>query len=195
VAEVARALYSEMGRLPKELRDEIDNLEATRVYDPFFGTATSASHMAVVEIDPDTFQTTVRRYVVAEDCGRIINPMIADGQAHGGVVQGIGVALLEEIIHDDNGQILTTTLADYVLPGAGEIPHMEIIHLETESESTIGGYRGLGEGGTIGAPAAIANAIADALAPLDININELPATPERLFRLVQAARKAKQVSK
>jgi aerobic carbon-monoxide dehydrogenase large subunit len=190
VADVARALYSEMGRLPKELRDEIDNLEATRVYDPFFGTATSASHMAVVEIDPETFQTTVRRYVVAEDCGRIINPMIADGQAHGGVVQGIGVALLEEIIHDDNGQILTTTLADYVLPGAGEIPHMEIIHLETESESTVGGYRGLGEGGTIGAPAAIANAIADALSPLDIHINELPATPERLFRLVQAARKA-----
>jgi carbon-monoxide dehydrogenase large subunit len=188
VAEVARALYSEMGRLPKEIRDEIDNLEATRVYDPFFGTATSASHIAVVEIDPETYETTVRRYVVAEDCGRIINPMIADGQAHGGIAQGIGVALLEEIIHDESGQILTTTLADYILPGAGDIPYMEVIHLETESESTVGGFRGLGEGGTIGAPAAIANAIADALAPLGIHINELPATPERLFRLVEAAR-------
>ncbi len=188
VADVAHALYSEMGRLPKEIRDEIDNLEATKVYDPFFGTATSASHIAVVDIDPETYQTTVRRYVAAEDCGRIINPMIADGQAHGGVAQGIGVALLEEIIHDETGQILTTTLADYILPGAGDIPPMEVIHLETESETTVGGFRGLGEGGTIGAPAAIANAIADALSPLGININELPATPERLYRLVEAAR-------
>jgi aerobic carbon-monoxide dehydrogenase large subunit len=190
LADVARALYSEMGRLPKELRDEIDNLEATKVYDPYFGTATSASHIAVVEIDPETYETTVRRYVVAEDCGRIINPMIADGQAHGGVAQGIGVALFEEIIHDDNGQILTASLADYVLPGAGDIPPMEVIHLETESESTVGGFRGLGEGGTIGAPAAVANAIADALAPLGIDIHELPATPERLFRLIEAARKS-----
>ena len=190
IADVAHALYSEMGRLPKELRDEIDNLEATRVYDPFFGSATSASHIAVVEIDPETYQTTMRRYVAAEDCGRIINPMIADGQAQGGIAQGIGVALLEEIIHDDAGQIVTTTLADYLLPGAGDVPQMEVIHLETESESTVGGYRGLGEGGAIGAPAAVANAIADALAPLGIDINELPATPERLFRLVEAARKS-----
>ena len=96
--------------------------------------------------------------------------------------------MFSEIIHDESGQILTTTLADYILPGAGDIPYMEVIHLETESESTVGGFRGLGEGGTIGAPAAIANAIADALAPLGIHINELPATPERLFRLVEAAR-------
>lgn len=188
VAEVARALYSEMGRLPRALRDEIDNLEATKVYDPFFGTATSASHIAVVEIDPETYDTTVRRYVVVEDCGRIINPMIADGQAHGGVAQGIGAALFEEIIHDDGGQILTTTLADYILPGAVDIPAIEVTHLESVSESTVGGFRGLGEGGTIGAPAAVANAIADALAPLGIEINELPATPERLFRLIEAAR-------
>ncbi len=186
--EVARALYSEMGRLPKELRDEIDNLEATRVYDPVFGTATSASHIAVVEIDPETCAIAVRRYVVAEDCGRIINPMIADGQAHGGVAQGIGAALFEEIIHDGDGQILTATLADYIVPGAGDIPTIEVTHLETEAESTLGGFRGLGEGGTIGAPAAVANAIADALAPLGIEINELPATPERLFRLIEAAR-------
>jgi aerobic carbon-monoxide dehydrogenase large subunit len=188
LAELAHALYSEMGRLPKELREEIDNLEATRVYDPYFGTATSASHVAVVEIDPETYETTVRRYVVAEDCGRIINPMIADGQAHGGVAQGVGAALFEEVIHDENGQILTVTLADYIVPGATDMPNVEVIHLETVSEFTLGGFRGLGEGGTIGAPAAIANAITDALAPLGIEINELPATPERLFRLIEAAR-------
>ncbi len=126
--------------------------------------------------------------MVAEDCGRIINPLIADGQAQGGVAQGIGAALLEEIIHDENGQILTATLADYIVPGAGEIPDVEVIHLETESPSTVGGFRGLGEGGTIGAPAAIANAISDALAPLGIEIDELPVTPERLFQLLQAAK-------
>lgn len=185
--EVARAVYSEMGRLPKELREEIDSLEAIKVYDPAFGTATAASHVAVVEIDPETYGVAVRRYVVAEDCGRIINPLMADGQAHGGVAQGIGAALYEEILHDDSGQILTTTLADYIVPGAGEIPAMEIVHLDTESPSNIGGFRGLGEGGTIGAPAAVANAVSDALAPLGIEIDELPVTPERLFRLIRQA--------
>ena len=154
----------------------------------FLGTATSATHVALVEIDPETCEITVRRYVVAEDCGRIINPMIADGQARGGVAQGIGAALLEEIIHDASGQTLTATLADYILPGAGEIPTMDVIHLETEPPSTVGGFRGLGEGGTIGAPAAIANAISDALAPLGIEIVELPVTPDRLFHLLQAAK-------
>jgi len=187
--DIARAVYSEMGRLPKELRDEIDNLESTKVYDPVFGTASSATHMAVVEIDPETCDVAVRRYVVAEDCGRIINPLIADGQAHGGVAQGIGAALFEEIVHDTGGQNLTATLADYIVPSAPEIPQMEVIHLETESPSTVGGFRGLGEGGTIGAPAAIANAISDALAPFGIEIDELPVTPDRLYRLIEQAKK------
>ena len=186
--ELAKSVYSQMGSLPREMRDEMGNLEATRVYDPFFGTATSATHIAVVDIDPETFEVVVRRYVVAEDCGRVINPMIADGQAHGGVAQGIGAALYEEVIHDDSGQILTANLADYVVPSACEIPSMDVIHLETEPPGTVGGFRGLGEGGTIGAPAAVANAIADAVAPLGIEIHEVPVTPDRLFRLIQAAR-------
>jgi carbon-monoxide dehydrogenase large subunit len=183
--EVAKAVYSEMDRLPPEAREE---LEVTKVYDPIFGTTTSATHVAVLEIDPKTYKVTIHRYVVAEDCGRVINPMIVDGQVHGGVAQGIGAALYEEIVYDDTGQLLTATLADYVIPSAGEVPSIETIHLETESPSTLGGFRGMGEGGTIGAPAAIANALADALAPLGAEIFELPMTPERLFRLIEAAK-------
>ncbi len=181
--ELARAVYSEMGRLPREVREGIE-LEATRMYDPYFGTTSPASHLAMVEIDPETYQVAIQRYVVAEDCGRVINPLIADGQVHGGVAQGIGVALMEEVVHDASGQILTASLMDYVVPTAVEIPHMDVLHMETELPDNIGGFRGMGEGGTIGAPAALANAITDALAPLGININELPITPERLFRLI-----------
>ena len=181
--ELARAFYTEMRRIPREARESLD-LSASATYDPFFGTTTAATHIAEVEIDPQTFGVTVRNYVVAEDCGRIVNPMIVDGQVHGGVAQGIGAALYEEVVHDESGQILTGSFVDYIVPSAAEIPDMEAVHLETESPSTLGGYRGMGEGGTIGAPAAVANAVADALAAMDIQINELPITPERLFRLI-----------
>ena len=181
--ELARAFYTEMRRIPKEARESLD-LSASATYDPFFGTTTAATHIAEVEVDPQTFGVTVRNYVVAEDCGRIVNPMIVDGQVHGGVAQGIGAALYEEVVHDESGQILTGSFVDYIVPSAAEIPDMEAVHLETESPSTLGGYRGMGEGGTIGAPAAVANAVADALAAMDIQINELPITPERLFRLI-----------
>ena len=181
--ELARAFYTEMRRIPREARESLD-LTASATYDPFFGTTTAATHIAEVEIDPQTFGVTVRNYVVAEDCGRIVNPMIVDGQVHGGVAQGIGAALYEEVVHDESGQILTGSFVDYIVPSAAEIPEIEAVHLETESPSTLGGYRGMGEGGTIGAPAAVANAVADALAALDIQINELPITPERLFRLI-----------
>jgi carbon-monoxide dehydrogenase large subunit len=183
--EVARAVYAEMGGLPPDARGE---LAATETYDPVFGTTTSATHIAVVEIDPETFEVRVERFAVAEDCGRLVNPLIVDGQVHGGVAQGIGAALYEEVVYDAQGQITTASLADYVVPSACEIPPMQVMHLESISPTTLGGFRGMGEGGTIGAPAAIANAIADALSPLGIEINELPATPERLFRLIEAAR-------
>jgi carbon-monoxide dehydrogenase large subunit len=184
--EVARAVYAEMGRLPPEARDE---LSATRTYDPVFGTTTSATHIAAVEIDPHTLELKIERFVVAEDCGRLVNPLIVDGQVHGGVAQGIGAALYEEIIHDGDGQLHTGSLVDYLVPSACEIPALEVVHLDSESPTTLGGFRGMGEGGTIGAPAAVANAVADALAPLGVIITELPVTPERLFRLLAAARK------
>lgn len=188
LAEIGNAVYSEMSRFPIDMRRDLD-LRATRFYDPEFGTTTSATHLAMVEIDPGTYQTRILKYVAAEDCGRLINPMIVDGQVHGGVAQGVGVALLEEVVHDATGQALTASLVDYTPPSAVEVPPMQVLHVENAAEGTLGGYRGMGEGGTIGAPAAIANAIADALAPLGVEITELPATPERLYRLVQAAKK------
>ena len=178
IRELARSVYIGFGRLPKELQQE---LEATELYDPVVGTTSSATHIARVEVDPVTFKVSVTDYSVAEDCGKVINPMIVDGQVHGGVAQGIGAALFEELVFDTDGQLLSGSLMDYLVPSACDVPTMQVAHVEMESPSTLGGYRGMGEGGTIGAPAAIANAIADALG---VAVNELPATPERLFQLL-----------
>ncbi len=183
VRDVAKAAYGGVRRLPRGLEP---GLEATRFYDPYYGTASNATHMAVVEVDRGTFGVRILRYLVTEDCGRIINPLVVDGQVHGGVAQGVGAALLEEMVYDGEGQLLTSTLMDYLLPTASEVPAMEVHHVETPSPTALGGFRGMGEGGTIGAPAVLANAIADALRDLGVEINELPITPERLFRLVAA---------
>ncbi len=182
--QIAKAVYSDMKTLPVEAREE---LTATYTYDPINGTTAAATHIAAVEIDPATCFVKILKFVVAEDCGRIINPMIVDGQVHGGVAQGIGAALFEELIYDDDGQLLSASLVDYVIPSAPEVPLMDVIHVESES-AVAGGFRGMGEGGTIGAPAAIANAIADALSPLDIDVSILPMTPERIFKLMEQAK-------
>ncbi len=183
--EVANAVYSQMGSIPREQRED---LVASETYDPYLGTACSSTHLAMVEIDPETYGVTIKRYVVAEDCGRIINPMIVDGQVQGAVAQGIGAALLEEIVYDDQGQFVTASLADYLVPVATNVPHIGIVHIEADLPNNIGGFRGMGEGGTIGAPAAIANAVSDALSPLGIEVDTLPVTPDRIFRMVEAAR-------
>ncbi|SMH27607.1 xanthine dehydrogenase family protein molybdopterin-binding subunit [Mesorhizobium australicum] len=180
--EVATAVYKQMGRIPLEQRDD---LVASETYDPFLGTACSSTHLAMVEVDPDTYGVRILRYVVAEDCGKIINPMIVDGQVHGAVAQGIGAALLEEIVHDDQGQAVTASLADYLVPVATNVPDIGIVHVEADLPANVGGFRGMGEGGTIGAPAAVANAVADALAHLGVSVETLPITPERIFRLLE----------
>jgi carbon-monoxide dehydrogenase large subunit len=184
LAEIARSAYAGLKRLPEGMEP---GLEATRFYDPRIGTAASATHVAVVEVDLETCAVRLSRYVVVEDCGRIINPMIVEGQAIGGVAQGLGAALLEEMAYGEGGQPLTGSLMDYLIPTAAELPRITVLHGEEPSPSTLGGFKGVGEGGTIGAPAAIANAVADALAPLGIEIAELPITPERLFALLAAA--------
>lgn len=189
--QIAKAVYSDMKTLPVDAREE---LTATYTYDPINGTTAAATHIAAVEIDPATCFVKIHKFVVAEDCGRIINPMIVDGQVHGGVAQGIGAALFEELIYDDDSQLLSASLVDYIIPSAPEVPLMNVVHVESES-AVAGGFRGMGEGGTIGAPAAIANAIADALSPFDIDVSILPMTPERIFKLIQNAKlKAKDKS-
>jgi carbon-monoxide dehydrogenase large subunit len=129
----------------------------------------------------------IERFLAVEDAGRIINPLIADGQVHGGIAQGIGNALFEEIVYDALGNILTATLADYTPPTACEIPPIEVHHLETPAASSPTGAKGLGEGGAIGAPAAIINAVNDALSPFGVSIDEMPATPQRIRAALRAA--------
>jgi carbon-monoxide dehydrogenase large subunit len=182
--ELAMAVYSQMGSLPPEKREE---LCVTREYDPVNGTTSSATHMALVEIDPETYAVHIQRYVIAEDCGRVINPLIVAGQTRGAFAQGVGAALLEEMRYDAEGQPMTVSLADYLVPSAPEVPGIDVVHLPAVAPHTLGGFRGMGEGGTIGSPAAIANAVSDALAPLGLGIAELPVTPDRLFQLIHSA--------
>ena len=181
LTEIARAAYAPLfGGLPSGLEP---GLEATVYFDPPGPTFSGAVHVAVVEIDPETGRVSILRYVLVEDCGPVVNPTIVEGQIHGAVAQGIGEALLERIVYDDTGQLVTGTLMDYALPTAGDVPSFEIGHLETPSPTMPGGIKGMGEGGTIGAPAALANAVADAVAPLGVTITALPIAAERLARL------------
>jgi aerobic carbon-monoxide dehydrogenase large subunit len=142
----------------------------------------------VVEVDTEMGDVRILDYAVCEDGGVLINPMIVDGQVIGGVAQGIGTALYEEMPFDANGQPLATTLADYLLPGASEVPMLRIEHMETPSPYTEFGQKGIGEGGAIGPPAAIANAVNDALRPLGVEINQLPITPQRILEALLAGK-------
>jgi carbon-monoxide dehydrogenase large subunit len=155
-------------------------LEVTEIFDPPGPTFSGAVHVASVEVDPETGGVRLRQYVVVEDCGPVINPMIVEGQIHGAVAQGVGEALAERLVYDEGGQLLTGTLMEYALPVADTLPFLTIGHLETPSPLTPGGYKGMGEGGTIGAPAAVANAVADAVRPLGVSVTALPILPERL---------------
>ena len=185
IAKLAREAYTQTHRFKGEIEPGISE---TGHYDPP-GTFSNACHVAIVDVDVETGQVKVEKFLVAEDAGRIINPLIADGQVHGGIAQGIGNALLEEIIYDENGGILTATLADYLPPTAREIPEIELHHIETPSVNSITKAKGLGEGGTIGAPAAVINAINDALSPFRVEINEMPATPQRICAALRKAEK------
>jgi carbon-monoxide dehydrogenase large subunit len=186
VAEVARLAYRPAaGTLP----DGVDpGLEATQYYDPPPATFSNGSHVAVVDVDPETGQVDVVKYVVVEDAGRMVNPMLVDGQVQGAVAQGIGNALYEDFVYDDSGQPLTTTFMDYLVPGTHEVPAVDVVHVETPPRVSVTGFKGMAEGGTIGSTAAVANAVADALAPLGVEVRELPLTPDRVLRLVREAK-------
>jgi aerobic carbon-monoxide dehydrogenase large subunit len=184
VADVARLAYRPAaGTLPEGVDPA---LEATQYYDPPPATFANGAHLAVVEVDPETGVVEIVRYVVVEDCGRLVNPMIVDGQTQGAVAQGIGNALYEDFAYDDAGQPLTTSFMDYLIPGTMEVPPVDILHVETPPAVSVTGFKGVAEGGTIGATAAVANAVADALAPLGLEVRELPVSPDRVVRLVRA---------
>ncbi|MBI1733715.1 MAG: xanthine dehydrogenase family protein molybdopterin-binding subunit [Candidatus Rokubacteria bacterium] len=154
-------------------------------------TYASAVHVAEVEVDIGTGHVKLRRYVVAHDCGKVINPTIVEGQVHGGVAQGVGGALFEEMVYDEEGQLLTGTLMDYLVPTSMELPPIETVHLEYPSPRNPLGVKGLGEGGAISPPAAIGNAIEDALAPFGVRVTETPLHPSRVLELIERAQAAR----
>ncbi|KXX62883.1 xanthine dehydrogenase family protein molybdopterin-binding subunit [Rhodococcus sp. LB1] len=162
-------------------------LEATHFYQPDVqtGAFTYATHGVVVEVDLDTGQVKFLDYGVVEDCGTIVNPLIVDGQIIGGVAQGIGCAMLEELTFDSDAQPKSTTFLDYLLPGAAEVPEIKLEHMETPSPFTVFGMKGAGEGGAIAPPAAIANAITDALREFGGAVNETPMTPARVWAAIE----------
>jgi aerobic carbon-monoxide dehydrogenase large subunit len=163
------------------------DFEATAYHHVPTVTWASAVHVAVVEVDRGTGYVKLLRYLVAHDCGKVINPLIVEGQVHGGVAQGVGGALFEEMVYDEEGQLLTGTFLDYLVPTAMELPPIETVHLEYPSPRNPLGIKGLGEGGAISPPAAIANAIDDALAPFGVRVCETPASPARILALLEGA--------
>ncbi|MBP2303387.1 xanthine dehydrogenase family protein molybdopterin-binding subunit [Azospirillum picis] len=187
-ADVGFAWYMRPDLLPTDVDSR--GLEATEAYKPAVdsGVFSYATHAAVVAVDPETGMVEILDYVIVEDCGRRVNPMIVEGQAYGGTAQGIGTALFEESPYDDLGQPLASTLLDYLLPGPTELPSIRMDHFETLSPYSAHGVKGVGEGGAIAPPAAIVNAINDALAPLGAELTEVPATPERILAAILAAR-------
>ncbi len=181
--EVAEAAYGR--KLPHDLEPGLEAREdfvATGLLYPF------GTHLAVVEIEPDTGAIHLRRYVSVDDSGVLVNPLLADGQIHGGVTQGIGQALFEAVIHDAGGQLLTGSLMDYAIPKAADLPGFEVSHTATPSPRTALGVKGIGESGTIGSTPAVANAVLDALAPLGVRHLDLPLTPEKVWRAIVAHR-------
>jgi carbon-monoxide dehydrogenase large subunit len=190
IAEVARTWYLRPQDLPRGA--DLGGLEVAEGYKPVrdSGTFSYAAHAVTVAVDEEIGAVSILDYAICEDGGVLINPMIVDGQVLGGLAQGIGTALYEEMAFDESGQPLASTLADYTLPGATEMPDARIDHMETPSPYTTFGQKGLGEGGAIGPPAAIANAVNDALRPLGARVDCLPITPRRVLEAVLSARAA-----
>jgi carbon-monoxide dehydrogenase large subunit len=156
-------------------------LEESAWYDPANFTFPNSAHIAQVEIDPETGEVRLQRYIAVDDVGKVINPMIVEGQIMGGIVQGVGQALWEQGVYDEGGQLLTGSMMEYALPHAESFPKFEIGRIETPSPHNPLGVKGAGEMGTIAATVTVANAVMDALAPLGIRHLEMPLTPEKIW--------------
>jgi len=189
-AQIAEAAFLHPERMPE---GEDPALEVSAVYQPgrSTGAFSYATHACSLAVDPGTGHVEILDYVVCHDCGTMVNPMIVEAQVVGGVAQGLGTALYEEMPYDDNGQPLASTFLDYMIPGATEVPDVRVLHMETPSPHTRFGIKGMGEGGAIAPPAAIINAINDALRPLGAEVTQTPATPERVLDAILAAAEAR----
>jgi carbon-monoxide dehydrogenase large subunit len=185
LAKIAEIAYFNTMRLPPGVGSGLEASERYTAPSPMPVWA-NATHMCTCEVDVETGEVKLLRYVVSEDCGPMINPSVVEGQIAGGTVQGIGGALLEELAYDEDGNPVSSTFMDYLLPTAADVPIIEYGHVETPSAAP-GGYKGVGEGGAIGAPPAVINAVADALAPFGARITRLPLRPEVVLDMIQAA--------
>ena len=173
----------------KKLPDGVEpGLEATHFFEPSNFTFPFGSHLCVVEVDGQTGEAEITKYVAVDDCGNVINPLLVDGQIHGGIVQAIGQALYEEVVYDDNGQLLTGSLMDYALPRAHDLPHLELDRTLTPSPVNPMGIKGVGEAGTIGATPAVVNAVIDALSPLGVKHIDMPLRPEKIWKILKNGR-------
>ncbi|HEY4440888.1 MAG TPA: molybdopterin cofactor-binding domain-containing protein, partial [Candidatus Elarobacter sp.] len=159
-------------------------LDATRRFEPPNFVFPFGTHVCVVEVDPQTGQVRFERYLAVDDCGRLLNPMIVEGQVHGGITQGLSQAMYEEVVYDDDGQLLTGTLMDYAVPHAGQVPHYEVDHTVTGTTVNPLGIKGIGEAGTIGSTPAVANAVIDALAPFGVTHIDMPLRPEKIWTAI-----------
>ena len=186
VAQLAQKAYLAPMELPPDMEP---GLEATHAFDPPALTFSSGTHVCEVEIDRDTGRVTISRYTIVEDCGRMLNPRIVEGQLHGATVQGLGGALMEEVVYAADGQNLSATFMDYALPTASALPSFDVEHLERPDPGTPLGMKGMAEGGVMGASAAISNAVADALAPLGVDAGRQPFTARRLGAALRSARR------
>jgi carbon-monoxide dehydrogenase large subunit len=184
LAEIAGAAY-----IPENLPDGMDpGLEETSFFDPDNFTFPFGAHACIVDVDIETGNVDVERYVSVDDCGPAINPMLIDGQVHGGIVHAIGQALFERIHYDEDGQLVTGTFVDYALPSAADVPSFETDRTETPSPVNSLGVKGVGEAGTIAASPAILNAVIDALRPLGVTMFNMPITSEGVWRAIEEAR-------
>ena len=182
LAGIARAAYS--GRLPMEIEP---GLEATAFFQPPHEGFSFGAYLAAVRIETETGHVRVERLVAVDDCGPQLNPMVVEGQVHGSLAQGLGQALLERVVHDADGTLLTGSLLDYAAPRAVDVPMWETAHTVTPSPLHPLGVKGVGEAGTIGVPPAIVNATLDALRPLGIHHLDMPLTDERVWAAIRAA--------
>jgi len=176
------------GRLPKKMEP---GLAAESQFEPSNFTFPFGTHICVVEVEPQSGRVELKRYVAVDDCGKVINPLLVDGQIQGGIVQGLGQALYEEVVYDEHGQLLTGSLMDYALPRAADLPRLNLTRTETPTPVNPLGIKGIGEAGTIGATPAVANAVVDALAPFGVTHIDMPLTPQKIWRALKEKEKVK----
>ncbi|WP_241385515.1 xanthine dehydrogenase family protein molybdopterin-binding subunit [Rhodococcus sp. CH91] len=185
LTQIADIAYFQAQTLPPDIPSGLEVSERYRAASPLIWA--NATHVCTCEVDVETGEVTLLRYIVSDDCGPMINPNVVEGQIYGGTVQGIGGALYEHLAYDDAGNPITTTFMDYLLPTANETPVIELGHIETPGPGP-GGYKGVGEGGAIGSAPAVVNAVVDALAPFGVEVDHLPLSPSRIIDMLDAAR-------